>query len=151
MAADMCSEDYGLHQQCQWAVGVMLRDASSADCAVIIRSDAFQGLLAAAQEWRPFPPAVEGVAVAFERAFDTITTVVSGDAQRQLVETLRSSPDMKGECRGAINRVRGIVGGGTGTARSRSPAREARSQGRTASRDSQPRSASKRSGVCAVA
>jgi hypothetical protein len=66
MAADMCTEDYGLRQQCQWAVGVVLRDASSADCAVIIRSDAFQGLLAAAQEWRPFPPAVEGLAVAFE-------------------------------------------------------------------------------------
>jgi hypothetical protein len=35
---------------------------------------------------------------------------------------------MKGECRGAIERIRGIVGGGTGTARSQSPAREARSQ-----------------------
>jgi hypothetical protein len=92
MAADMCSEDYGLRQQCQWAVGVVLRDAASADCAVIIRSDAFQGLLAAAQEWRPFPPAVEGLAVPFERAFDTVTTVVSADAQRQLVETLSSSP-----------------------------------------------------------
>jgi hypothetical protein len=89
--------------------------------------------------------------VAFERAFDTVATVVSADALRQLVETLSSSPDMKGECRGAIERIRGIVGGGTGTARSQSPAREARSQGRTASHDSQPRSASKRSGVCAVA
>jgi hypothetical protein len=95
-----------------------------------------------------FRPVV-GLAVAFERTFDTLARVVSADALRQLVETLSSSADVKGKRRGAIERIRGIVGGGTGTARSRSPAREARSQGRTG--DSQPRSASKRSGVCAVA
>jgi hypothetical protein len=113
IAVDMCSGDYGLRQKCQWAVGIALRDASSSDCAVIIQSRAFQGLLAAAQEWRPFTPAVEGVAVAFERAFDIVATVVSADALRQLVETLSASADVKEECRGAIDRIRGIVGRGT--------------------------------------
>jgi hypothetical protein len=108
-------------------VGIALRDASHADCAAIIQSTTFQWLISAAQQGHLIPAGVEGLAVAFERAFDTVATVVSADAQRQLVETLSSSPHMKGECRGAIERIRGIVGGGTGTARS------------------------KRSGVCAVA
>jgi hypothetical protein len=149
MAVDLTSGE--LRQEYQRTVGIALRDASRADCAAIIQSTTFQWLVSAAQQGHLIPAGVEGLAVAFERAFDTVTTVVSADALRQLVETLSSSPDMKGECRGAIERIRGLVGGGTGTARSRSPAREARSQGWTASRDSQPRSASKRSGACAVA
>jgi hypothetical protein len=125
MAADLSSVE--LRQEYQRTVGIALRDASHADCAAIIQSTTFQWLISAAQQGHLIPAGVEGLAVAFERAFDTVATVVSADALRQLVETLSSSPDMKGECRGAIERIRGIVGGGTGTARS------------------------KRSGVCAVA
>jgi hypothetical protein len=146
IAADMCSADYGLRQKCQWAVGIALRDASSADCTVIIQSHAFQGLLAAAHEWRPFTPAVEGVAVAFERAPDIVAKVVSADALRHLMVTLSSSSDVKEECRGAINRIRGIVGGGMEWPAS---GRQC-SQGPAALRD-QPGSASMRSGACIVA
>jgi hypothetical protein len=125
MAADLGSDE--LRQEYQRTVGIALRDASHADCAAIIQSTTFQWLISAAQQGHLVPAGVEGLAVAFERAFGTVTTVVSADALRQLVETLRSSPDMKGECRGAIERIRGIVGGATGTAHS------------------------KRSGACAVA
>jgi hypothetical protein len=125
MAADVISDE--LRQEYQRTVGIALRDASHADCAAIIQSTTFQWLISAAQQGHLIPAGVEGLAVAFERAFDTVATVVSADAQRQLVETLSSSPDMKGECRGAIERIAGITGGRTGTPRS------------------------KRSGVCAVA
>jgi hypothetical protein len=125
MAADLSSVE--LRQEYQRTVGIALRDASHADCAAIIQSTTFQWLISAAQQGHLIPAGVEGLAVAFERAFDTVATVVSADALRRLVETLSSSPVMTGECRGAIERIRGIVGGGTGTA------------------------GSKRSGVCAVA
>jgi hypothetical protein len=125
MTAHFAFDELG--QEYQRTVGIALRDASHADCAAIIQSTTFQWLISAAQQGQLIPAGVEGLAVAFERAFDTVATVVSANAQRQLVETLRSSPDMKRECRGAIKRIRGIMGGGTGTARS------------------------KRSGVCAVA
>jgi hypothetical protein len=147
MAANLSTGE--LRQEYQRTVTIALRDASQADCAAIIQSATFQWLISAAQQGHLVPAGVEGLAVAFERAFHTVTTVVSTDALRQLMETLSSSMDVKGECRGAIERIRGIMGGGTGTARSRSPAREARSQGRTAS-DGQPRSVSIRSGVCAL-
>jgi hypothetical protein len=125
MAADLTSVE--LRQEYQGTVGIALRDASHADCAAIIQSTTFQWLISAAQQGHLIPAGVAGLAVAFEREFDTVATVVSADALRQLVETLSSSPDMKRECRGAIKRIRGIVRDGTGKARS------------------------KRSGVCAVA
>jgi hypothetical protein len=98
MAPDVTSVE--LRQEYQRTVRIALRDASHADCAAIIQSTTFQWLISAAQQGHLIPAGVEGLAVAFERAFDTVATVVSGDALRQLVETLRSSPHMKGECRG---------------------------------------------------
>jgi hypothetical protein len=75
MAADLSSD--GLHQEYQRTVGIALRDASHADCAAIIQSTTFQWLISAAQQGHLIPAGVEGLAVAFERAFDTITMVVS--------------------------------------------------------------------------
>jgi hypothetical protein len=105
MAADLSSGE--LRQEYQRTVGIALRDASNADCAAIIQSTTFQWLITAAQQGHLVPAGVEGLAVAFERAFDTVTTVVSTDALRQLMETLSSSTDVQGECRGAIERIRG--------------------------------------------
>jgi hypothetical protein len=114
MAADLRSVE--LRNEYQRTVGIALRDASHADCAAIIQSTTFQWLISAAQQGHLIPAGVEGLAVAFERAFDTVATEVSADALRQMVKTLSSSPDTKGECHGAIERIRGIVGRGTGTA-----------------------------------
>jgi hypothetical protein len=98
MAADLSSDE--LRQEYQRTVGIALRDASHADCAAIIQSTTFQWLISAAQQGHLIPAGVEGLAVAFERAFDIVTHVMSADALHQMVETLRSFPDMKGECRG---------------------------------------------------
>jgi hypothetical protein len=117
MAADLNNDE--LRQEYQRTVGIALRDASHADCAAIIQSTTFQWLISEAQQGHLIPAGVEGLAVAFERAFDAVATVVSADALRQLAETLSSSPDVKGKYQGAIERIRGIVGGGTGTARSK--------------------------------
>jgi hypothetical protein len=117
MAADLSSDE--LRQEYQRTVGIALRDASHADCAAIIQSITFQWLISAVQQGHLIPAGVEGLALAFERAFDTITHVITADALRRLVETLSSSLGMKGECRGAIERIRGIMSGGTGTARSK--------------------------------
>jgi hypothetical protein len=120
VAADICNRE--IRQEYQQTMGIALRDASHADCVAIIQSTAFQWLIIAVQQGPLVPAGVEGLAVAFERAFHTVTIVVSAADLRWLMETLSTSPDVKGERRGAIERIHGIMGG-----------------------------ASKRSGVCAVA
>jgi hypothetical protein len=106
MAADLSSD--GLRQEYQRTVGIALRDASHADCAAIIQSTTFQWLISAAQQAHLIPAGVEGLAVAFERAFDTITMVVPPDKLSGLMATLSHFEDDV-EAQGPIDRVRAIV------------------------------------------
>jgi hypothetical protein len=105
MAADLSSDE--LRQEYQRTVGIALRDASHADCAAIIQSTTFQWLISAAQQGHLIPAGVEGLAVAFERAFDTITMVVSPDKLSGLMAAL--SRIEKAEAQGPIDRVRAVV------------------------------------------
>jgi hypothetical protein len=105
MAADLSSDE--LHQEYQRTVGIALRDASHADCAAIIQSTTFQWLISAAQEGHLIPAGVEGLAVAFERAFDMITMVVSPDELSALMVAL--SRIKEAEAQGPIDRVRAVV------------------------------------------
>jgi hypothetical protein len=136
-----------MRQEYQRTVGITLRDASPADCAAIIQSTTFQWLISAAQQGYLIRAGAEALAVAFERAFDIVATVVSADALRQLVETLSSSADAKEECRGPIDRIRGIVGGGT----ERPASGRQFIQGPAASRHPPGGASEKRSGACTVA
>jgi hypothetical protein len=149
IAGDLSGELGGveLRQEFQRTVDITLRDASPADCAAIIQSTTFQWLISAAQQGYLIRAGVEALAVAFERAFDIVATVVSADALRQLVATLSSSAGVKEECRGAIDRIRGIVGGGT-----ERPASGRQFIRGPAAPGHQPGGASeKRSGACTVA
>jgi uncharacterized protein (UPF0147 family) len=107
MAAGLTSG--ALHREYQRTVGIALRDASHADCAAIIQSTPtpFQWLISAAQEGHLTLAGVEGLAVAFERAFDTITMVVSPRKLSWLMATL--SRIEKAEAQGPIDRVRAVV------------------------------------------
>jgi hypothetical protein len=105
MAADLSSDE--LRQEYQRTVGIALRDASHADCAAIIQSTTFQWLISAAQQGHLIPAGVEGLAVAFERAFDTITMVVSPDKLSGLMVAL--SRIEEAEAQGPIDRVRAVV------------------------------------------
>jgi hypothetical protein len=105
MAADLTSDE--LLQEYQRIVGIALRDASHADCAAIIQSTTFQWLISAAQQGHLIPAGVEGLAVAFERAFDTITMVVSPDKLSGLMAAL--SRIKEAEAQGPIDRVRAVV------------------------------------------
>jgi hypothetical protein len=105
MAVDLTSDE--LRQEYQRTVGIVLRDASHADCAAIIQSTTFQWLISAAQQGHLIPAGVEGLAVAFERAFDTITMVVSPDELSGLMVAL--SRIEEAEAQGPIDRVRAVV------------------------------------------
>jgi hypothetical protein len=105
MAADLSSGE--LRQEYQRTVGIALRDASHADCAAIIQSTTFQWLISAAQQGHLVPAGVEGLAVAFERAFDTITMVVSPGKLLGLMVVL--SRIEEAEAQGPIDRVRAVV------------------------------------------
>jgi hypothetical protein len=105
MEADLSSDE--LRQEYQRTVGIALRDASHADCAAIIQSTTFQWLISAAQQGHLIPAGVEGLAVAFERAFDTITMVVSPDKLSGLMVALSCIEDA--EAQGPILRVRAVV------------------------------------------
>jgi hypothetical protein len=105
MTTELTSD--GLRQEYQRTVGIALRDASHADCAAIIQSTTFQWLISAAQQAHLVPAGVEGLAVAFERAFDTITMVVLPNRLSGLMVTL--SHFEEAEAQGPIDRVRAIV------------------------------------------
>jgi hypothetical protein len=105
MAVDLSSDE--LRQEYQRTVRIALRDASHADCAAIIQSRTFQWLISAAQQGHLTPAGVEGLAVAFERAFDMITMVVSPDKLSELMVAL--SRIKEAEAQGPIARVRAIV------------------------------------------
>jgi hypothetical protein len=105
MAADLKNDE--LRQEYQRTVGIALRDASHADCAAIIQSTTFQWLISAAQQGHLIPAGVEGLAVAFERAFDTITMVVSPDKLSELMAAL--SRIEEADAQGPIDRVRAVV------------------------------------------
>jgi hypothetical protein len=105
MAADLSSGE--LRQKYQRTVGIALRDASDADCAAIIQSRTFQWLISAAQQGHLILAGVEGLAVAFERAFDMIPMVVSPDELSGLMVAL--SRIKEAEAQGPIDRVRAIV------------------------------------------
>jgi hypothetical protein len=105
MAATPKSDE--LRQEYQRTVGIALRDASHADCAAIIQSARFQWLISSAQQGHLIPAGVEGLAVAFERAFDTITMVVSPDKLSALMAALRRIK--VAEAQGPIDRVRAVV------------------------------------------
>jgi hypothetical protein len=108
MAADLSSvELHQEYQEYQRTVGIALRDASHADCAAIIQSTTFQWLISAAQQGHLVPTGVEALAVAFEHAFDTITTVVSPDKLSGLMAAL--SRIEEAEAQGPIDRMRAIV------------------------------------------
>jgi hypothetical protein len=105
MAADLSSDE--LCQEYQRTVGIALRDASDADCAAIIQSTTFQRLISAAQQGDLILAGVEGLAVAFERGFDTITMVVSPDTLSGLMAALGLIEEA--DAQGPIDRVRAIV------------------------------------------
>jgi hypothetical protein len=105
MAADLKNDE--LRQEYQRTVGIALRDASHADCAAIIQSTTFQWLISAAQQGHLIPAGVEGLAVAFERGFDTITMVVSPYKLSGLMTTL--SRIEEAEAQGPIDRMRAVV------------------------------------------
>jgi hypothetical protein len=105
MAADLTSVE--LHQEYQRTVGIALRDASRADCAAIIQSTTFQWLISAAQQGHLILAGVEGLAVAFERAFHAITKVVSPRNLSGLMAAL--SRIEEAEAQGPIDRVRAVV------------------------------------------
>jgi hypothetical protein len=105
MAADLSSVK--LRQEYQRTVGIALRDASHANCAAIIQSTTFQWLISAAQQGHLIPAGVEGLAVAFERAFATITMVVSPGKVSGLMMAL--SRIEEAEAQGLIDRVRAVV------------------------------------------
>jgi hypothetical protein len=105
VAADLT--DDGQRQEYQRTVGIALRDASIADCAAVIQSTTFQWLISAAHQGHLVPAGVEGLAVAFERAFDTITMVVSPDKLSGLMVAL--SHIQAAEAQEPIDRMRAIV------------------------------------------
>jgi hypothetical protein len=105
MAANLSSDR--LRNEYQRTVGIALRDASDADCAAIIQSTTFQWLISAAQQGHLIPAGVEGLAVAFERAFDMIPMVASPDKLSGLMVAL--SRIEKADAQGPIDRLRAIV------------------------------------------
>jgi hypothetical protein len=106
MMADSPKSDE-LRQEYQRTVGIALRDASDADCAAIIQSSTFQWLISAAHQGHLVRTGVEGLAVAFERGFDTITMVVSPNELSGLMAAL--SRIKEAEAQGPIDRVRAVV------------------------------------------
>jgi hypothetical protein len=105
MAADLSSGE--LRQEYQRTVGIALRDASHADCAAIIQSTTFQWLIDAAQHGHLVPAGVEGLAVAFERAYETDAMVVSPRKLSVLMVAL--SRIKEAEAQGPIKRVRAVA------------------------------------------
>jgi hypothetical protein len=88
IAVDANNADTCLREESQRFIGVVLRDASAADCVVIIQSAAFKRLTAATHQGRLEPDGVECLAVAFERAFDTVAAALDPDELSGLMQAL---------------------------------------------------------------